>query len=75
MPQILFAVLKNKLNYMTKNNVYAGTKHEDYPRGDEQCTPRYAVIPIIKYLPKNKIIWCPFDTEHSEYVMALESGG
>ena len=38
-------------------------------------TPAYAVAPIIKYIPENKIVWCPFDTEHSEYVLALKAAG
>ena len=42
---------------------------------DEQYTPAYAVAPIIKYIPGNKIVWCPFDTEHSEYVLALKAAG
>ena len=53
--------------------IYSG--NNNHPNGDEQYTPRYAVLPIIKYLPKNKIIWCPFDTEHSEYVIALKEAG
>jgi len=35
---------------------------------DECYTPYYAVYPIIKYIPKNKVIWCPFDKIDSEYV-------
>lgn len=48
-----------------------------YPEksSDEQYTPVYAVAPIIKYIPGNKIVWCPFDTEHSEYVLALKAAG
>lgn len=42
---------------------------------DEKYTPRYAVLPIIKYLPKGKTIWCPFDTMNSEYVHALREAG
>lgn len=42
---------------------------------DEKYTPRYAVLPIIKYLPKGKIVWCPFDTENSEFVIALKENG
>lgn len=38
---------------------------------DECYTPRYGVIPIVKYLPKDKIIWCPFDTKESEFVKVL----
>lgn len=38
-------------------------------------TPRYGVLPIVKYLPKNKIIWCPFDKEDSEFVKVLTEQG
>lgn len=38
-------------------------------------TPRYGVLPIIKYLPKDKIIWCPFDKEDSEFVKVLTEQG
>ena len=42
---------------------------------DEKFTPRYGVLPIIKYLPKGKVIWCPFDTKNSEFVIALKEAG
>ncbi|MDE6671521.1 MAG: tRNA (adenine-N(6)-)-methyltransferase [Ruminococcus sp.] len=42
-----------------------------YGHNDECYTPSYAVIPIIKYLPKDKIIWCPFDTDESEFTRQL----
>lgn len=61
---------------------------------DEMYTPRYAIEPVLKYIPKeilyiNKpkddndsvfcyrkpIIWCPFDTEDSEFVKVLKEGG
>lgn len=32
--------------------------------GDSLFTPYYAVDHIIKYLPKDKIIWCPFATAY-----------
>lgn len=41
--------------------IYAGYKK--HPLGDEQYTPRHAVLPIIKYLPRKAVVWCPFDTE------------
>lgn len=44
-------------------------------KNDECYTPAYAVEPILKYLPKDKIIWCPFDTIESEYVKVLKSNG
>ncbi len=42
---------------------------------DECYTPRYGVLPIVKYLPKDKIIWCPFDTDKSEFVKVLSAEG
>ena len=53
--------------------IYAGYKKR--PLGDEQYTPRHAVLPIVKYLPRNAVIWCPFDTENSEFVIALKEAG
>ena len=52
---------------------YAKYLHSNH--SDEKYTPRYAVLPIIKYLPKNVTVWCPFDTEHSEFVIALREHG
>ena len=44
-----------------------------YSKGDnDECyTPYYAVIPILKYIPKDAIVWCPFDTEESEFVKQI----
>ena len=44
---------------------------------DECYTPDYAVRPLLKYLEKfkGKTIWCPFDTEESEYVKILQANG
>jgi len=45
--------------------------------GDEQYTPRYGVevlLPYIQHL-KDKIIWCPFDTEDSQFVKVLRENG
>ena len=35
--------------------------------GDEVYTPFYAVEPLKEFLPKGKIIWCPFDEEWSAF--------
>lgn len=53
--------------------IYAGSRNN--AKGDEQYTPRHAVLPIIKYLPRKAVIWCPFDTENSEFVIALKEAG
>ena len=47
---------------------------------DEVYTPAYAVKPLLKYLDyhcnkPNYTIWCPFDTEDSEYVKIFQQEG
>lgn len=42
---------------------------------DEKYTPGYGVLPIIKYIPEGKTVWCPFDTEHSEFVLKFREAG
>lgn len=44
-------------------------------KNDECYTPAYAVTPIIKYIPKNAVVWCPFDTLESEYVKQIAENG
>lgn len=42
----------------------------------ELYTPYYAVEHIIKYLPKDKIIWCPFDNpKWSAFSKTLDQNG
>jgi hypothetical protein len=43
--------------------------------GDEMFTPDYAILPLLEYIPKDKIIWCPFDQEDSRYVQVLRESG
>jgi hypothetical protein len=38
---------------------------------DECLTPSYGVEPILKYIPKDSIVWCPFDTAESEFVIQI----
>ena len=42
---------------------------------DEFYTPRYAIEPILKYIPKGSKVWCPFDTEDSLFVKMLKEHG
>ena len=44
-------------------------------KNDECYTPSYGVYPILKYIPNNTIVWCPFDTEKSEFVKQIGSLG
>ena len=43
--------------------------------GDEVFTPFYAVEPLLEFLPKGKIIWCPFDEEWSAFYQLLSEKG
>ena len=38
---------------------------------DECYTPSYGVTPILKYIPEDSVVWCPFDTEESEFVKQI----
>lgn len=44
---------------------------------DEFYTPKYAILPIIKYITQKgfRTIWCPFDTEDSLFVKVLKDKG
>lgn len=42
---------------------------------DEVYTPSYGVAPILKYIPENSTVWCPFDKEDSEYVRMIKKEG
>ena len=44
---------------------------------DECYTPKYGVLPLLEFMEKfrGKIIWCPFDTEESEFVKVFKENG
>ena len=42
---------------------------------DESYTPYYAVDPILKYIPKDKTIWCPCDAIWSAFYQSFIRGG
>lgn len=44
-------------------------------KNDERYTPPILVNPILKYLKPRSTIWCPFDTEKSEFVILLQEAG
>lgn len=44
-------------------------------RNDECFTPDHVVAAIEPYLPKGKVIWCPFDLEDSAFVRVLRGTG
>ncbi len=50
-------------------------KRTSWQKKDEYYTPKILVEPIIKYLKPNSVIWCPFDTDKSEFVILLKEAG
>jgi hypothetical protein len=42
---------------------------------DEFYTPKYAVKPILEFIEPKSTIWCPFDTEQSNFVKLLKEEG
>tara|TARA_R110000751_G_scaffold19055_1_gene57465 strand:+ start:93 stop:620 length:528 start_codon:yes stop_codon:yes gene_type:complete len=48
-----------------------------YSKGnnDECYTPAYAVAPILKYIPKDAKVWCPFDQRKSAFVQMIMDAG
>lgn len=58
---------------MARNNMYL--KSNTTSEGDEVYTPFYAVEPLLEFIPKDKIIWCPFDEKWSAfYQLFVEQG-
>ncbi len=46
-----------------------------FSKNDEMYTPPILVYPITYCLKANSLIWCPFDTESSEFVKILQEEG
>lgn len=46
-----------------------------FKKQDEYYTSSILVRPILKYIPKKCTVWCPFDTEDSEFVILLKEHG
>lgn len=42
---------------------------------DEFYTPPYAVVPILQYVDDSSTVWCPFDTQDSNFVKTLKNRG
>ena len=60
---------------MKLTNAMINSKKVLYSKGsnDECYTPSYGVTPILEYIPSDSIVWCPFDTEESEFVKLIVS--
>ena len=46
-----------------------------FNKKDEYYTPAIMVYPILEYLKPGSTIWCPFDTERSEFVRVFTASG
>ena len=54
-----------------KNELDSGKLMYSKGNNDECYTPDYGVEPILKYIPKDATVWCPFDTEESQFVIQI----
>ena len=43
-------------------------------KNDEWYTPAHAVEILLPYIPEEATIWCPFDTQSSQYVQVFNGG-
>lgn len=65
---------------MSDSDLLVSTKSRflrgDYVGVNDEChTPKILVEPIIPYIPKGAIVWCPFDRWNSEFVLTLRENG
>ena len=44
-------------------------------KNDEYLTLDYGVEPILQYIPKDAVVWCPFDKSDSEFVKQITNKG
>lgn len=58
---------------MGQNKGYLTAKTDK--ASDEYYTPSNAITPLVKYVSKENIIWCPFDKENSKYVQIFLRNG
>ena len=56
-------------------NMSSWLRQTAFNEKDEYYTPRILVEPILKYIKPNSTIWCPFDTEDSEFVSCFRENG
>ena len=64
---------------MMKNNkelnMSRWLKKSSFNEKDEYFTPKILAEVIVKYVKKSSSVWCPFDTDNSEIVIALRKCG
>ena len=67
--------MKNRNSIEIKIMIQAYIDYMKKAKNDEWYTPKYAVLPLLKYLDKDKIIWAPFDNKNSNYVKVFKRNG
>ena len=50
-------------------------KGDKFSKNDEYYTPSILVYPLLKYIKKDWVVWCPADEADSEYVLVLRENG
>jgi len=63
------------LNANKKSNNLLSYNRRHKSTNDECYTPDYGVTPILEFIHKDWIVWCPFDTENSEFVKQIHANG
>lgn len=58
---------------MSVNKGYLTAKTDK--ASDEYFTPPEAVKPLLRFIPTDKILWCPFDKATSSYVKVFKEAG
>lgn len=58
---------------MAKDNI--SMIYQTNGNNDECYTPEYGVTPLLDYITKDMVIWCPFDKENSNFVKIFKKNG
>jgi hypothetical protein len=58
---------------MSVNKGYLTAKTDK--ASDEYFTPPEAVKPLLRFIPTDKVLWCPFDKATSSYVRVFKEAG
>ena len=66
----VLSLLKHELDTMINSSFIHA-----YEKRDEYYTPKILVEAIVPYIPTWATVWCPFDTENSEFVLAFRARG
>lgn len=50
-------------------------KRDLFEENDEYYTPKFVIEPLIPFIKKFKRVWCPFDTNNSNFISVLKDNG